>query len=227
MRKQVVVVGIALILAGLIMVSYSDKSEKEVQPQAVNYTLNAWSVTANLEKDDKILVEIRLPYTWWANESLQWEPWHPNEGGPPSGVVLFGTVDIFDPDSNLTRFMITWALMVSPTTELPYGLAYYNITVLQQDGLDPTVLYRPASNAYDGIGGVAKKSGTYNVTLWAIIPPRPDPPSYLGVFKGNIAIKYPYTALLPGGSVVGVAGATISVFGLKSETHKNLAKRKK
>jgi hypothetical protein len=226
MGKQVLAVGIILILAGLVMVSYSNKGEKDVQSKAVNYALNAWNVTADLEKDDKILVEIRTSTTWWADENLQWEPWSPTEGGPPSGAVLYGTLDIFDPDGNLTRFIITWTPMISATTQLPYGLAFFNITVLQQDGLDPTILYRPADNAYDSIGGVVKKSGTYNVTLWGIFPSRTDPPSYLGVFKGIATMKHPYVALLPGGSVVGVAGAAISIFGLRSEKRKNIVKRK-
>jgi hypothetical protein len=224
MKKSVFAIGIILILTGVVMASYSNKIEENIQPSIVAYELKNWSVSANLEKDDHILVEIRLPTTWY-NETAMFEPTEPGEG-PPSGMVLYSTVDIIDPRGNRTRFMITWTPVISETTQVPITLTYYNITVLEQDGLDPTVLYRPESNAYDAVGGIIKESGRYNVTLGNIYPPRTDPPSYLGISKATKTLERPYTSFLPVGVAVGAAGSGFSLFGLKSQKGISVKKKK-
>ncbi|MEM2506835.1 MAG: hypothetical protein QXF61_07340 [Nitrososphaeria archaeon] len=190
------------------MVSYRNVSEQRITSVLVNNVFDEWEVSGNLSEGDKILVELRYAIEW-----LEDPMYEPSEF--PGVGLFFHSVDVIDPLGNITRFIVTWS-----RRQGEYVLKIWNITIANNGNnatLDTTILYRPESHAYDGIGGIIQMNGTYKVKVHSIWPSTTRgkyPPSYLGIRKGTIITLYPYTFLLPVGMVFAFLGLLILIYGL-------------
>jgi hypothetical protein len=175
----------------------------------VNNVFHDWEVSGYLNKNDKMLVEIRYALEWL--DDTIYEP-----SDVPDIGLFFHSVDIIDPLGNITRFIVTWSRKAGE-----YSLKIWNITIAENGNnatIDTTILYRPESHAYDGIGGIIKMNGTYKAKVHGIWPSTTRgkyPPSYLGIRKGEIVTIKPYTFLLPVGLVSAFSGAILSIHSLE------------
>lgn len=170
------------------------------------------SVSANLQKNDKIVVEVRTG-TNWADGI--YDP-------VGSRSYLYAYLEVRDPNGNSTEFEISY------TPSSGGILALWNISVTREnlDGLNTTALYNQLLNTYDGIGGIVGYNGIYTVVLTDTWPTKTAPPSFLGIYVGKIVEQYPYIMLLPVGVAVGALGAVTTFFGFRNQRPKHLPKRR-
>lgn len=178
-------------------------------------TTKQWSVSAGLQEDDKIAVEIRYGADW-ARAPFETSPENPEI------AIQDVFLEIRDPLGNATEFDITYALTQGGT------LAFWNISVTQHNGLNTTGLYNEKFKIYEGIGGIVQYDGNYSVTVTDLWPSKRDPPAYLGIFKGKIetVTEYPYASWLPWGAATGAVGTVASIIGLKLPKRKVPMKKK-
>jgi len=207
---------VILIIAGFILASVRNEPQTKIKGDLVKKTLNQWSVSADLEQNDKMVVEIRYGADWPRG---YFEPYEEN----PDIGLLFVLVNVEEPSGNTTQFDVVYAQSSDVT------VALWNISVVKQGGINTTALYDQYRNTYTAVGGIVPQNGTYTVEvdkegMW---PSRFDPPAYLGIFKGVIEIEYPYAFLLPTGIVVGIVGTATSIYGWRSTRVHRPPKRKK
>lgn len=223
MKKLLLVVGIVILFTGFILTSYSYKSEQTITSEQIAHVTNAWSLSANLTKDDKMLVGI-LPGTNWIQSPF-------DDSGISGLGYLYCSVNVSDPSGSAAWFALTWAYY--PQQPLA-PISLWNISQEgESDGLDTSTLYRPNSTVpYEGIGGITTKSGLYTVKVYGIYPPLQgteetrDPPSDLEIRKGLSYTGYPYMSFLPIGIVFAVVGSMVVIFGLSRGAKKKLVKTK-
>lgn len=211
MKRMTFILGVIFMLVGIILASYYNVSENRVTSVPVNHVFDDWEVSGNLSENDKMLVEIRYSIEWL--EDPMYEP-----SDFPGVGLFFHSVDIIDPLGNITRFIVTWS-----RREGEYVLKIWNITIADNGSnatLDTTILYRPESHAYDGIGGIIQMNGTYKVKVHSIWPSTTRgkyPPSYLGIRKGKLVTLKPYTFLLPIAVALAFLGIFLSIYSLKKK----------
>lgn len=214
-RKWLIALGAILIALGLILANSSNLPRKAVSSVLVASTTRESSVSANLEKDEKIVVEIRHGSDWGYGLL------DPSDN--PEIGFLYVDLIVFDPRHNSTRYWITFAAAVN--NRATFGL--WSIEIIRNDGgLNTESLYDESRGTFDGIGGVVMFSGLYEVNVTGTYPSRQTVPSYLAIFKGTILTVYPYTHFLPIGVVVGASGTVASLLGLRSKKRK-IPKKKK
>lgn len=204
--KPLLALGVVLIIAGGLLVYGSSpfKAQSRVTQVLVKDVTAQSSVSADLQKGDGIVVEVRYG-TNWARPPYETDTWNPQL------PILDAFLEIRDPTGNSTEFDITYT---------PSGstLSLWNLSVTRENlsGLNTTVLYNQMLHTYDGIGGIVGYNGTYKVVLTDTWPTKTDPPAYLGVYKGKIVTEYPYISLLPMGVATGALGAVTLFFGLRN-----------
>jgi len=209
--------GVILIIAGSILVSIPNVPKERIASELVRGTEREWSVSANLNQGDAILIEIGYGDDWPPPGYFEPDPENPGINR------LFVLVDIKDPSGSTTQFEVVYISSVNVT------LAIWNVNVTQQGGIDATALYNEDRNTYTGIGGIVAYSGTHTASLSkeGIYPSRNDPPSYLRILKGIRLTEYPYVYFLPAGIVMGIVGAGASIFGWASTPRRRHPKKKK
>lgn len=212
MGRLFVVLGAIFMISGVLLASSYNASQNKRTPLEISKTKNEWSVSAYLEKDDKIAVELRYGSDW---PTGYFDPYDSNIG------LLYVYVDVQDPLGNATEFEVVFR----PVSET-LSLVFWSINVTRQNGLDTTRLFNATTKTYAGIGGIVKNSGLYNVTVTEIFPPRKDPPASLTILKETKVTEHPYTSFLPGGLVLGVSGAILSFIGLRNAKRKTSLKKR-
>lgn len=201
------------IITGFVLFSLA--SRKEIVTEIVGKTERQWSVSAPLQKSDRMVVEIRQGINWSIG------PFEPPdyEGGP---YLLGVDIDVKNPLGNTTKFFLI--LASRPPNPI---LTIWSIEILRQGGgLNPTPFYDEKTKTYHQIGGIVEYDGMYNVTVVNIYPPRYDPPTYLGIRKEKTATENPSIHFLEGGIVMVVGGAIAMLIGLRSPKHRAPPKRK-
>jgi len=211
---------VILIFSGLSIWSFA--SQRQVTWEIVESTQNEYSLSAPLNKDDKILVEIRQGANW---SSYPFEI----SDDPQELPILWVIVDIHDPSDNATRFFSAYTPQ-NPVLLVRYG----DIEITQQNGLDPAPFYDETTTKYNEIGGIVAYDGVYNVTIFDIFPRNPnydpnswrDPPSYLAIMREKIVTGNPSTHLFIAVGALLVGGSITLLVGFKSSKPKALGKRK-
>jgi hypothetical protein len=211
MRRAWFAIGLAFVLLGIILAANAQQTvlEDKIESVKLASVTAESSVSANMQKGDKMVVEIRSGVDWPD------DPLEVDEHLYPGYGILVVTLNITDPTGNATTYDIIYGRL-----EDRRAVAFLNITITHQGGLNTTGLYKKELNMYEGIGGVTMYSGTYTVTVpqnW-IYPPKESPPAALEIYKGTIvkATKYPYMYYLPSGMVLGAVGVVASVLALRS-----------
>jgi len=210
MRKAWFAIGLALVLFGIILASSAQQTvlEDKIDHEKLASVVSKSTVSANMQKGDKIVVEIRSGVDW-SEDPLEMDPAY-----DPYAVLLV-TLNITDPTGNATSYDIIYGRIESTG-----NIAFLNITISHQGGLNTTALYDKDLNMYEGIGGVVMYTGTYTVTVPQdyIYPPKQYPPAALEIYKGVIVkiTKYPYGFGLPGGIALGAIGVVTSVLAFRS-----------
>lgn len=214
-RKWMLALGAVLMIVGLILGMLSNYNQKKITSVLVKYTTGERTVSANLQKDDKMVVELRVGSDW-ATPPFEIAPESSDIG------VIYVNLLVLDPQRNITRFWIAYAYNIDQRR-----LDLWSINVTRNDGgLNTTSLYDKKAETYEGIGGVAMYDGQYVVNVTGTMPPKNAPPSYLGIFKGEIVTEYPFTYFLPLGVVIGASGTITLLMGLRSKKRKIPRKRK-
>jgi len=228
MRKGLVVLGVLLIISGAVLASIGNSSPTtRVVPERVAdvssdaYTKN-WNVSGFLKENDRMVVELRLGGDWAYG---QFEP--DPEG---SGTALLAVyVDILDPPSynSTTKFEVLYAAR-NPEYGSGPPLALWKVNVLEPSpGLNTSSLLDVNSTTYAGIGGITQYTGMYTVNVRSLYPPREEPPSYIGIYKGVRVTDEPNNLSLPAGATVAVIGAVTSIFGLRASKPRGSSLRRK
>jgi hypothetical protein len=230
MKKWFFAVSLLIVLVGVVMVSQNSLARttwKEDLVMAVpgggqNGSADvedSWNVSANLEKGDVIHV--------YFTQGAQWrQGLFDIDEDFPGFAILYVGVNVTDPHGNTTIYL---CIMGKPDSEGPetiLNVLDVNITS-DEGGIDPSWLYRNATNSYYGIGGAVQFSGTYNFTVGNLWPGRNDPPSSISIRKVTFATEHPYTYLLPSGIGVAGVGAVLALFSLRKKTKQNLDKKAK
>jgi len=213
MMKWFLAVGLILITSGLILTGNYRYSSEAVTSISVANTSQTWGLTANLTKDDKIVVLIYQGGDWPVGL------FDPEE--ETQLPLLYVGINITDPRGNLTLFLIRY---IKSYERFPLSIMDINITV-NEGGLDASSLYKPNTNSYWDVGGVVQFNGTYSFSVSHVYPHRDEPPSKIDVRKGIVVTEYPFTNYLPIGVIVTTAGVTLSWFSLRDRT--KLKSRKK
>lgn len=215
-------IGVIIILSGVILVSYSNKSEETSTWSIVAYEDNKWNVSTVLQKSDLFRVNVLTPLEWAEGQF---------EAGPlESTGILYSAVNISDPEGDATMFVVEWIISSQAPTR---QLTIWNISVASEgDGLNLVFLAHgtQTENPESGIyllGGVTTKSGLYNATVYGIYPAREEPPSRLEIAKNIKVTKYPYTSLFPLGTGIGAVGVITSFLGVRSGKQKKIVKIKR
>jgi len=205
-----------MLIAGVLLASSFSASQTRPVASQISKTTQEWSVSANLQKNDKIAIELRYGGDWPMGL------FDPSDEDTSIGL-LYVYVDVQGPVGNVTEFEVAFRLVSSTST-----IMFWSINVTKQDGLDSTRLYNATTKKYGGIGGIVKDDGLYtvNVPKEKIFPPRDYPPASLAIFKQTTVTEYPYSSFLPGGVIVGVSGVIISVIGLRNPKRKTTLKKR-
>lgn len=205
--------GLILICVGFILMSTSILGQEKNILGLVASARDEWSVSGNLEKGDKIALIFREGNDWWQGY------FDPVDGTP----ILAVYINIFDPNNNATEFEVE----LTPMQPGYPVLVILNISVIKNDGLDTSSVRDENTGMIKEIGGTVQYNGIYRAEVAKTYPPRESPPRQLQLRREKTKTEYPYTFLLPGGAIIGVVGATITLFGLKSRKRRPSIKRKK
>lgn len=198
--------GIILVFVGLIVASgASFPTFKKIPSEFTVY--KAWEVSAHLDSGNVVYLVIVTGYnwSWWAQDP----PLDPDTGNP---LPLALNVTISDPFGTESKFKVFYE---AP----PEG---YEYTGRVDDPGIPILLSKietvyPGSlevkEPPDGIGGTATRSGVHYIR---IIPERWmfGPAETLVLHRWAFEKEYPYSILFPSGSVIGLLGAAVSVWGV-------------
>lgn len=212
LKNWLLAFGLILICIGLILMSTSNFTQEKTTLESGASTNDAWNISDTFKRNDRMVVIFREANDWY-------EGFFETEEGI---AVLYVYIHIFDPQNNETRFRVT----LTPSQPGYPGLLILDISVTITAGLDTSSVKNAKTGLIMGIGGIVQYNGIYRVQV-DVYPPRQNPPYKLELYKEKIETQYPYALLLPGGATIGVVGATISLFGLKSKKHGVSSKSKK
>jgi len=215
LNKRFLAFGIILLFLGVVLASnFNLPVEKPPRNVTVDSVSQAWAFSkkSSFEAGDIVVVRLVAGEGWWTLFARA-----------PPGYAHPVNMTVVGPTEHETTFMVFFAAMSQPepdpeTGEIP--LYVYNITYAKP--LSEDLEFREPRE----IGGIVKRAGEYFVrcdrgTYW----PR-SPPSELVLYKEVHEKEYPYAFLLPVGTVFGVSGVAVSMWGAKGERHKMRTKRK-
>jgi len=224
MRVWFLTVGLIIITAGAVMaISYSLPKAVFADPERVAYVSNSMILTANLTQGDNITLRITQGFDWPTGI------FDVGDGDYANLALLYVAVNITDPRGKNTTFLTLWTPSPQSSATNP-PLVYIDINVTTNDGgVDPMgggYNYRPSSNSFLFVGGIANFDGKYAFQVWGIFPGRKDPPSSLDLWKRpqQMITTYPLTFLLPLGFVVVSAGIALAAYSIMSRSKTRLQK---
>lgn len=198
MNKAYVILGIILLSAGVIVASASTMSTETSTVSTVNSALEAWEVSGQFDKNEKLLVSFTKPDL--------------------DKVTVIDTyldlrVEVTGPQGSKTVFGLEFRRGFGGETML------YNLTViLNEDGLTTTDPWE--------VGGIVPYTGSYvaNITTrklgWG-------PPDSLVLDREVFHKEYPYLFVLPIGIPIAVVGGSLSFLSVRSSKRKLRPKTKK
>jgi len=221
MKRWFFACGLIMIIAGLITAMYTCSPREESTSVSVNNASEEWSVNANLSKGDFIWVH--------TTQGLDWPVgyFEVDEDFPGFGVLYVG-VNITDPRGNFTLFLIKYGKVAGTSDQEaihPLSILDINLTI-NGGGLNATPLYRPSSNSYWYVGGIAQFSGIYTFTIVHVWPSREYAPSTIDIRKYIRVTEGPSYYLISVGITVTAAGAALTWFSLKKKPQPKFRKRK-
>jgi hypothetical protein len=216
-KTEPLVLGIILLLAGVIVVSWSlstvETEEYDLVVREEDLAYEDWNTSAPFAAQDRLFVAFEGP---GMDEPI------PNGG---EFDVRFW-VNITDPQGDNSTFRADFRREQTP--EL-------NVTV-ERRGIGLRI-DDPVGNWSDGplsIGGVAQYDGVYKVHLYTwgasiarFIYPPDGILSYLEMYVVRVTVERPQMNYLPVGIGVAAAGAVIAVWALRKPTVKHIRKAKR
>lgn len=200
MRKVLLVFGVILVLAGVLVSSWSNLSVEKFETSLVNSEDDKYEVSGNFSEGEKMFVH-------WAPPN-----WEEIGSAIPNGewVVYYITVLAPPPEDGETNF----------TVKL-FNRGGVEVTVSSNGGglsdFSSTV-----------VGGVAQCSGTYTVYMdeFAGVYYKNSPPSYIELLTEVVKTECPHRGALPIGVALIVVGSAFSIWAAKS-SKRTLRPRKK
>jgi len=220
MRKELLVLGIALLFIGIIATSVAANiqeekifSTEEVDKKTATMLrdMASWSVSGNFTKGRKLYSYIQPGVNWRASDP-----------GPDINFLKV-KVTIHDPNGGETELKAIFSsdpLAPEPVLQ-PHAVQLVSnnggLTFEKSNELEKIdeVLY------YKEISGIVNSDGPYNVTVYPTFgASRTDPPSILGLQSQLTGKEYSYWFVIPVGAGFVVAGVFLSVRARKSPQHK-------
>ena len=217
MRKDVLAIGIILILVGAVLTACHSASVKVDVNEEVNGVEKKLSVSGYFSSGQTLILGI-LPGNYWGKPIF--EPgW---EGVPAHKDVV---VHIIDPHNNISVFDVYF---------VEQGFFYQWRVFNQSSGFTPTI-----NETSWLLEGIAQLSGNYTARIAFVGPSlnkdnpeytpvtlEEDPPAELKLITLKLETTYPYTWFLPVGIAVVIAGILASAWSItKSKTSKKFRKK--
>jgi len=217
LRKDVLAIGIILILVGAVLTACYSVSVKVDVDEVVNGVEKKLSVSGYFSAGQVLVVGI-LPGNYWGKPIFE-----PGEEGIPAHKIVI--VHIIDPHNNISVFEVYFG---------EEGFFYHWTVVNQSSGFIPTI-----SNSSWIFNGLTMLSGNYTATIVYVVPSlnkdnpeytpimlKEDPPAKLELITVKSETTYPYTWFLPVGIAVVIAGILASAWSItKSKTSKKFRKK--
>jgi len=212
LNKILLIIGLILIGTGAVIMSgYIFLTTRTVEIPAVSQALRGgtWSISGELKKGDMLIVTYR-DSAYWIGEPY-WE--EPSDTVPVPHFYV--SVSIADPYQNETTFVGAVGLQQSVS---PPRLVKFPPEITKKGSLQTSIGI--TEGGIEGVGGIVKYDGLYNVTMTAEWRGE-YPPSYIGMFRYK---EQHDIVFLPVGALVAGTGATSSYFGLRKKRPKVKAK---
>lgn len=215
LRKKFMVFGLILIFVGVVSVSLSNTYELVHRAVEVASKPNADEVSAYLSVGENVSILLSPGDDWSPTGGLV-------ENG---GVYLTLNVTLVSPDNGKTIFRLYFNTSKEPplSPDLPWPIQLSKVEALYVDE-DSIEVNQPLT--LDWIGGVIKQNGTFTAKSDRH-PFLNTPPRYLAFLRAVTERRYPYSNLLPVGSLLGVTGVVLSLWSLKSGRERKRQKLKK
>jgi hypothetical protein len=219
LNKILLIVGLILIGTGAVIMSgYSVSwTTKDLERPAVSQVWgDTWSVSGELKKGDWLVVTYRQNAEWIDTTKFpDWEVPVAEEVPVPHFYV---SITIADPYKNETAFVE--ALGLQPNVDPPRLVVFP--PEITKNGSLQTIL-AAGQGGIEGVGGIVKYDGLYNVSMTAEYRYPKYPPSYIGMWRYKVT-EHHDIVFLPVGALVAGTGATSSYFGLRKKRPKVKAK---
>lgn len=216
MRKDVLAIGILLILVGAVLTACHSASVKVNVNKVVTGVEKKLSVSGYFNSSQVLILGI-LPGKYWDKPIFE----HSEEGIPAHKIVA---VHVIDPHNDTGVFEVHF---------VEQGFFYQWSVVNQSSGFTPTI-----NETSWLLEGIAQLSGNYTVTIALVypslnkdpeytqIPLEEDPPAKMELITLKLETTYPYTWFLPVGIAVVIAGILASAWSIrKSKTSKKFRKK--
>jgi len=216
MNKLLLAIGTILCLAGLILISSSNKSVKSTQlsllPLLMEEQEQDWMYSVNLNVSEIISIEIGgpedNPNIWWYNDLYEPEIDSNTFWNPYAPVKL--NVTLIPPDNVETIFCV-WFVW-----DYLEGLTVKNLELLSEKTSTLENLSLTYTPKIGVIRGVVREDGTYRFYVrkwyWMKVGGTFYPPE-LKLFKELIVYVNPYSNILPLGIGILSLGVSVSLFG--------------
>ena len=209
LKKLLLACGAILLLSGMLLILSSPKrSVQETEKlETINYEVDSWEVSADLNTGDKIVVDF-TPALWERHDQSDDIPY-------PYKIVR---IEIVSPKNETTVFEIT--LTYPPQTVVA---RVSNITLVDRGGLSVT-------NPITKVGGDVMYQGRYTARIpaeYGLWPPEQDPPSWIALRKEIVERGYTFDFLLPVGVAFSVIGGVTFFGGIISRRRTSVRVKRK
>lgn len=210
MRKELLVLGIALLFVGVVATSVAAniQEEKVVSIDWEKKPIRVWSVSGNFSKGRKLRVYIAPGKDW--------------RGEPQGGMDIVNfSVTICDPQGGKTELR---AIFSSDPFASEPKLQPHAVQLVSNDG---GLIFQKANELetigetvyYGEISGIVNYDGPYNVTVYRTFGIF-GPPEVLGLESLWVEKEYPYWFVIVMGVGFMVAGVFLFMWAWKSPKHK-------
>ncbi|MCD6241791.1 hypothetical protein J7K27_09860 [Candidatus Bathyarchaeota archaeon] len=233
MDKKLLAVALTFLIAGILISSYSNTSAERVRWESLGSKLFSQELNnpeiwkqpwvafceKNVTAGDKIVVDVIPGINWYQfTHGIPEDPYNPN--------YYSINVTVIDPLGGRTLFKIIY-VTPKPSSEYTQGILLpWRIELLSNDGR--LVVNVDKDGTAPEIGGIAKVSGNYSVTVPNVYP---SPPREIKIMKEIHFYTRPWSYLLPIGLSMTCGGAGLAVFSFKrkktTKKRSSLLKRRK
>ncbi len=204
MRRSFLALGIILLFVGVITFSVSytpDESEiNETVDRKENLPIQKWRISGEFDKGERLFVVFSAV--------------DPENAIVDSSAVV--DVNITSPSGGNTTFRVLFTDTFRPDI---------NISLKSKDEDNGLVVSSPL----EGIGGEAEYDGMYTAHVYAYLPRLFYPPDgtlpWLELYRTVVERKYPYTAVLPVGIALIIAGVSLSIWAAGSSAHPSRSRK--
>ena len=201
MKEQFFVFGVIISFIGGVLLLISVAPEQVSTLKLINGEYDVWSTSAYIDVGTTIVVDFRprnRPDSRWVFEP----PPIPDTNQPYSWKRI--EVIVLSPSGKNTSFWVT--IVRDPNDIRRVGV--FNISLENNGGA------LEISKPIYEIKGVTTETGNYTVKIGLMWPPEPPEklPTWIGISKEKIEMRYPYFSYLPIALIILVSGTGMLVY---------------